>query len=290
MKHTMKSKTKLFLRGVLLVLFAGLFGLYVYLRSAEVLSPSQIDWLTSTLIAHRGVHDNENGTPENTLAAFKSAIDHGLIIELDVQSTKDDRIVVVHDDDLERLLGLAGKVKEYTYDEIIQRKILNSDQTIPLLSDVLDLIDGKVPVLIEIKNDQEVGEFESRVAQILEDYEGRFAVIAFNPYTLRWFRDNAPDIVRGQISGHYKVSEEDKLKGKKPRVWYERFMLSNLLVNFESRPNFIVYEIKDTSVARIRWFKELNVPLLGYTIDNQEEYDQVKGYYDNLIVNTVDLD
>jgi len=130
---------------------------------------------------------------------------------------------------------------------------------------------------------------EGAVYQVMKNYQGRFAIIAFNPYSLEWFKNNAPDMMRGQISGHFKLSAEAKAKGEKPLVWYKQFMLSNLLMNFTSRPNFIVYEVKDTSMLRLFSIRVMNVPLIGYTIDSQLEYDQYKGKYDNFMVNTVDL-
>lgn len=283
----MKKKIKKILKIVLLVFVVILIGAYIFLSSPAGLSKTETAWLTQTLIAHRGLHSET--VPENTMAAFEAAVEAGYTIELDAQLTKDNQVVVLHDNDLNRVFGLDKQIGELTYEELQAYTILDSDQRIPLLRDVIAMIDDQVPVMIEVKNDLAVGTLEGAIYQVMKDYEGRFAIIAFNPYSLEWFKKNAPTMMRGQISGHFKLSAEAKAKGEKPLVWYKQFMLSNLLMNFTSRPNFIVYEVKDTSMLRIFSIELMNVPLIGYTIDSQLEYDQYKGKYDNFMVNTVDL-
>lgn len=283
----MKKKIRKILSVILLVLLSLLVIVAIFLSAPQRLKSGEIAWLTSTLIAHRGLHSAT--IPENSMAAFEAAINKGYIIELDAQLTKDKQVVVLHDNDLNRILGVDKKITEVTYEELQDYTMIGSNQKIPLLSDVLALIDDRVPVLIEIKNDLKVGDLEGAMVEVLKTYTGRFAVIAFNPYALEWFKKNASTMIRGQISGHFKLSDEAKAKGEKPLVWYKQFMLSNLLMNFTSKPNFIVYEIEDTSIFRILSIKLLGVPLLGYTIDNQAEYDKAKHNYDNLMVNTIDL-
>lgn len=284
----MRKLIKKILSGLLLLIMVGLLGAYVYLSSPEKLDQNKIGWIKDNLIAHRGLH--EGNVPENSMAAFSLAIEEGYIIELDAQITKDNQVVVYHDNDLNRMLGIDKLITEVTYEELQTYSLIGTDQKVPLLRDVLTLIDDQVPVLIEVKNDLEVGYLEGAMYDVLKDYDGRFAVIAFNPYSLAWFKKNAPDFIRGQVSGHFSLSEEDKAKGVKRLVYYKRFMLTNLLMNFESKPNFIVYEIKDTPLIRILSIKLMNVPLLGYAINNQEEYDQAKPMYDNLMINTNNLD
>lgn len=283
----MKKKIKKILSIILLVLLSLLVVVAIFLSAPQKLKSSEISWLTSTLIAHRGLHSAT--VPENSMAAFEAAVDKGYIIELDAQLTKDNQVVVLHDNDLNRMLGVDKKITEVTYEELQDYTLIGSDQKVPLLRDVLTLIADQVPVLVEVKNDLKFGLLEGAMNAVLKTYTGRFAVIAFNPYSLEWFKKNAPSMIRGQVSGHFKLSAEAKAKGEKPLVWYKKFMLSNLLMNFTSKPNFIVYEIEDTSIFRILSIKLLNVPLLGYAIDNQEEYDQAKQHFDNVMVNTIDL-
>jgi len=144
----MKKKIKKILKIVLLVLIVLLIGGYLFLSSPSSLGKAKTAWLTSTLIAHRGLH-NET-VPENSMAAFEAAVLAGYTIELDVQLTKDNQVVVLHDNDLNRVFGLDKTIIEMTYEELQAYTILDSDQKIPLLSDVIAMIDDQVPVMIEI--------------------------------------------------------------------------------------------------------------------------------------------
>ena len=115
-----------------------------------------LKFLKETIIAHRGVH-NEKDIIENSLEAFKEAVNKNYIIELDVHFLKDGEVVVFHDDNIERMTGINKNLKDCTYDEIRNIKLLNKNTYIPKFSDVLKLVDGKVPILIELKNDNKVG-------------------------------------------------------------------------------------------------------------------------------------
>jgi glycerophosphoryl diester phosphodiesterase len=283
-ERVMKKKLIKALKIFLLILVVLLSGAYVFLSSPEVLKSKDIEWVTESLIAHRGLHSET--VPENTMAAFEAAVAGGYIIECDAQLTKDNQVVILHDDDLNRMFGLDKKIEEVTYAELQNYTILGTDQKVPLLSEVLAMVDDRVPILVEVKNDLAVGLLEGAMFEVLKDYDGRFAVTAFNPYSLEWFKNNAPDMIRGQVSGHFKQSPEEIARGDKPLVWYKKFMLTNLLMNFTSKPNFIIYEVKDTSIFRIMSIKMMNVPLVGYTINNQSDYDKYKKDYDNLMVNT----
>lgn len=137
-------------------------------------------------IAHRGLHSEL--VPENSLTAFRLAVEKCLSIELDVRLTKDCRIVVFHDNDLMRMCGIEGKVFDYTYEQLSAFKLKNSDEKIPLLSEVLKTVDGKVPLLIELKGGAPFGELESRVDHMMKKYKGEFAVQSFNPFSVMWFR------------------------------------------------------------------------------------------------------
>ena len=121
-------------------------------------------------IAHRGLHSEL--VPENSLTAFRLAVEKCLSIELDVRLTKDCRIVVFHDNDLMRMCGIEGKVFDYTYEQLSAFKLKNSDEKIPLLSEVLKTVDGKVPLLIELKGGAPFGELESRVDHMMKKYKG----------------------------------------------------------------------------------------------------------------------
>jgi glycerophosphoryl diester phosphodiesterase len=270
---------------IILTLSLGIFHLLRFVRAAEAVDPADLAWLKSVLIAHRGLHHNDRGIPENSIASFREAMEKGYIIELDVAMTKDQQLVVYHDRKLRRGLGIDQYLHELTYEELSQYRIFGTNETIPLFREVLAFVAGKVPLLIEIKNEGKVGEMESLIYQELQAYQGQYAIQSFNPFTLSWFRQNAPAVLRGQLAGSFVVSDYDvEFAGTSRLPWYKRFLLENLLLNMVSRPHFISYEVAHTSKARLRRLKNLGVPLLGWTVKVKEEYDRIREDFDNLIV------
>ncbi|MBF7097373.1 glycerophosphodiester phosphodiesterase [Alkalibacter sp. M17DMB] len=268
----------------ILILSLGFVGLKRYLRSVERLDYDEYGWLVNEKIAHRGIHDNNGKNPENSLKAFELAIEKGWPIELDVGLTSDEKVVVIHDKKLVRLLGLNKDLRDITYDELSKRKILKSDEIVPLLSDVLDLVNGKIPILIEIKSDGKAGKLEELLLVQLKSYKGKYAIQSFDPLSLKWFRDNSPEIVRGQLSGDFEINDyEKKYQGEPELPLYQKLLLRNLLLNFMSRPNFIAYQISGTSFDFIRKIKRLGVPVLGWTVKDKIQYEKVKGLFDNII-------
>ena len=159
-----------------------------------------LSFLESNLIAHRGFFDNANGIPENSMIAFERAIENSYIIELDVHLLKDGKIVVFHDDNLGRMTGVDKKIKDCTYEDIKNLRLLKTNEKIPLFEDVLRLVDGRVAILIELKYDVKVGLLEQKILPMLHKYTGKYAVQSFNPMTIMWFRKNAPQIIRGQLA------------------------------------------------------------------------------------------
>ena len=135
-------------------------------------------WIVKTPIAHRGLHDKNN--PENSLPAFEKAIEHNFAIETDLQMTKDGVIVVFHDDYLNRMTDAVGDVREKTFDEIKNLTLKNSNQKIPTFDEFLSFVDGKVPLLIEIKDHKNIGIKEEKIADALKNYKGKFAIQSFN--------------------------------------------------------------------------------------------------------------
>lgn len=272
---------------VLVLVFLQVVG---FARRAERVAEEETAWLTSTLIAHRGMFSEEENIPENTLPAFARAMEHGYIIELDVAMTKDKKIVVFHDKKLKRLFGIDAYLADMDYEELRELKIAGSEEGIPLFSEVLALVDGQVPLLVEIKNEGEVGVMESLLYEELRGYKGKYAVQSFNPFTLAWFRNNAPEVLRGQLAGNFIVSDyEVEYAGTTRLPWHKRFLLSNLLLNFTSRPNFIAYEINNINLKTLKNLKKLGVPVLGWTVRDRAEYERVKDICDNFITEIYDL-
>ena len=238
-----------------------------------------MSWISHKPIAHRGLHKG-SAVPENSLAAFEAAIELGYPFELDIQLLADGGIVVFHDQDLTRLTGVSGKISEQNSQTVKQRKLLGSDQYIPLLDDVFELVKGKVPILIEIKSDGKVGALEQNLLSKLSNYSGEYAVMSFNPFSVSWFKRNAPQILRGQLSGGFKSGN---------LAWHKKVLRRNLLMNRVSSPNFIGYDIRclpylPVSIAR----QILNYPILVWTIKTEQDKLKAAKYADNIIFEGVE--
>lgn len=227
-------------------------------------------WLVETPIAHRGLHDKK--APENSLAAFKNAIEKGYSIELDVQMLSDGTVVVFHDDSLSRMTGNDGYIKFLTKDDLKMLTLKDSKETIPTLEDVLEFVDGRTPLFIEIKNRSKVGELEQRVIDILKGYKGDFAIIAFNPMVLSYFKEHAPKMLRGQLSGSF--------KGEKLSFFKKWALRAMWMTKKADLANFIMYEAKALPCSHVRKFKKL--PLIAWTVKTQQEYLRVVKYSDNV--------
>ena len=232
-------------------------------------------WLVETPIAHRGLHDKVS--PENSLSAFSKAIEKGYAIELDVQLLSDDTVVVFHDESLSRMTGNDGYIKFLNKEDLKVLKLAGSKEHIPTFEEVLKLVDGKTPLLIEIKNSStKIGKLEQSVIDMLKNYKGEYAVQSFNPLSLGYFKNHAPNILRGQLSGSYKG--EDFAGVSRLRKFFLKRMMLNKSV---SEPNFINYEAKALPSRFVRKYKHL--PLLAWIVRSKEEYLKVIKYCDNII-------
>lgn len=221
-----------------------------------------MDWLTKIPIAHRGLHDNDRNIPENSMIAFESAREAGYPVELDVQFLSDGRLAVFHDSFLSRMTDQGGAIASKTSEEIKNIKLLKSDQTIPLLEDVLDLMSGKVPLIIELKSRKSVGRFEAQVFKLLSHYKGEFAVESFNPLSIKWFKDNAPLFMRGLLSG---------LIGR-GRIFARL-----------SKPHFLACDIRYLPNTPIGLLRSKGYPVIGYTAKSKNDFERVAEFCDNII-------
>ena len=186
-------------------------------------------------IAHRGLHKADGSVEENSLTAFRAAVDGGYGIECDVRLTRDGKLAVFHDEDTQRMCARPGRVEELSWTELARLRLGRTEEGIPLLEDVLRIADGKVPVVLELKSGTCDMELCERVYRLLRCYSGPVCVQSFNPLILRWWWKNAPEILRGQLSA------PAKRLGGVGRV--RAFALANLLSNFLCRPQFISYGV-----------------------------------------------
>lgn len=228
-------------------------------------------WIVERCIAHRGLHNNE--FPENSIGAFENAINNGYPIELDVHMISDGTIVVFHDDSLSRITGKDGYVKNLKKEDLNSYNLFGTKYTIPTFEEVLHLVNGNVPIMIEIKNTGKVGELESKLLKILRSYDGEYAIQSFNPFVLEWFKKNAPDIIRGQLAGYFK---DEKMS------FIRKFALKRMLLNKKiACPHFISYDARNIPNRFVKKWKRL--PLLVWCVRSQEEYLRVVKYCDNVI-------
>ena len=187
-------------------------------------------------IAHRGLHKRGQTIPENSIAAFKAASRIGYGVELDVQLTKDGKVVVFHDDDLQRMCGINKNIQDLTYLELQKLRLHGTENKIPLLSEALKAIGKQRPVIVELKTSRKTKELASKTYKIITEEGAVACVESFDPRSMRWFKRNAPHMLRGQLS--MPMEEFPKTQSK-----IQTFMLSNVMFNFLSRPHFIAYKI-----------------------------------------------
>lgn len=237
-----------------------------------------LNFLKDRLIAHRGMHNIKLGIPENSLKAFERAIEHNYIIELDLHVLKDNTVVVLHDDNLLRMTGVDKDLKDTTYDEIKSLKLNNTENHIPLFKEVLELVDGRVPLVIEFKYDTKAGRLEEEAMNLLKDYKGKYVIKSFNPLTVNWFKKNYPDIIRGQLGSSY---EKIEVNG------FLRVLLSHMFFNFITKPDFISYNIEFLPNKKVAKFRK-NKPVLGWVIRNNEDLSKAKQYCDNFICENIE--
>ncbi len=226
--------------------------------------------------AHRGLHDNASDAPENSLLAFQRAVDAGFGMELDIQLTKDDVPVVFHDFTLKRICGAEGKVRDYTYEELQQFTLYESAQRIPKFEEVLRLVDGRTPLIVEFKIEWRDLAICSIADALLREYKGLYCMESFNPLCVKWYRDHHRDIVRGQLA-------EEFLRGDDYRSILH-FALQNLLFNFWAKPDFVAYNHKHADNLSRRLCRGLfGNPAVAWTIKSEEELARAREHFDLFI-------
>ncbi|MCD7768694.1 MAG: glycerophosphodiester phosphodiesterase [Oscillospiraceae bacterium] len=239
--------------------------LYLFCLAPNTGRREQMAPFEQVYIAHRGLFDNDAPWPENSLPAFRRAVEAGYGIELDVQLTKDHQMVVFHDGDLSRMCGAEGTIFQHTYEELCQYTLAASDERIPLFRDVLEVIGGKVPLIVEVKQEGDWKETTKTLRDMMADYPGLYCMESFHPLAVAWYRKNCPDIPRGQLSTNFRRDGSDL-------PWWERFVLTNLLLNFRARPDFIAYDHKYAGQLSYWLCRHLfPVENVAWTIKSQEE-------------------
>lgn len=219
--------------------------------------------------AHRGLHDETK--PENSMSAFRAAVAAGYGMELDVHLLKDGNLAVIHDFDLGRVTGQEGKVEDLDSQDLWNYRLQGSREMIPTFKEVLDMVNGSVPLIVELKcakNNYEA--LCKAVCERLDNYKGLYCVESFDPRCVRWLKKNRPDIMRGQLAENYFRSDI------KINI-FVRLVMTFQLTNFLSRPHFVAYRYADRNhVSNLLVKKLWGATRVTWTVQNKEEFLQAK--------------
>lgn len=232
-------------------------------------------------LTHRGLHDRANGVIENSAAAVRAAVEQGYGIEIDVQLTSDGAAMVFHDERLDRLTGESGPIRGWAARDLVNVTLTGSDETVPTLPEVLDIVGGKVPLLIELK-DQSGGtgsapdELERAVAKALRDYTGLVAVMSFNPHMVANMAKRAPGVPRGIVTDGFNETEWPDLSPDTLQALRE-------IGAFEAvGASFISHDWKDLAAPRVADLKAKGVPILCWTVKSAEDEAHARRVADNI--------
>ena len=253
--------------GIIALLIVVCFLLYLFLIMPNMSNPADMEALDASY-AHRGLWDAQ--APENSMAAFAGAVRRGYGIELDVRLSKDKKLMVFHDESLKRMCGVDRRVSDLTCAELKALRLKGSDQTIPMLAEVLAMVGGRVPLMIEVKGVDVQTALCIRLARMLDSYRGSFAIVSFNPRILNWFKNYRPCFARGQI-----VTNTKKHTQKGSRI--ANFFLTHMLLNALSRPDFISVRVdlcRRPSVLLIT--RVLRLHGFAWTVRTPDEWRQCR--------------
>lgn len=261
---------------IILVCVAVLAVLYMLAIMPRIFNRPDTTLFKKRYFAHRGLHDNASDAPENSMAAFRKAVEAGLGMELDVQVTKDGVPVVFHDFKLERICGAPGKIADSTYEELQAYTLCDSKERIPRFSELLEMVDGQVPLIVEIKAETANVSCCGIIDSLLRAYRGPYCIESFNPMVLWWFRRNHGDVVRGQLSSNF------RREGEYWNILY--FAMTHLLFNFLTKPDFIAYNHKFSEEPGRRICRHLfRHPAAAWTVRSEQDLEALQGEYDVFI-------
>ena len=222
--------------------------------------------------AHRGFHDKPV-IPENSMAAFRRAVENRFGAELDVHLMRDGNLAVIHDSSLKRTAGVDVAVEDLTAEELKQYRLEGTDERIPLLEEVLALFEDQTPLIVELKAERgNYNELSAATVAMLDRFRVRYCIESFDYRCLRWLRKNRPEIVRGQLAEQFtRHGDAQYLSG------IARFILSNLLMNFQAVPDFIAYRFSDRNCLSVRWCRRFyKVQEANWTIDSMADMTEAE--------------
>lgn len=252
------------------------FIIYMLAIMPRVFNRPDTNLFRKVYFAHRGLHDNDSEAPENSMAAFRKAVEAGFGMEMDVHVTKDGIPVVFHDFTLERICGENIEIEECSYEELRQFTLCRSRERIPRFEDVLNMVNGRVPLIVEIKSEKVDVAFCGVIDKLLRAYSGEYCIESFNPMVLWWFRRHHNGVVRGQLSSNFRKD------GGYTHVMY--FFMEHLLLNFLTKPDFIAYNYKFYREPGRKICRGLyHRPAVAWTIQSQRDLEAMCRKFDIFI-------
>lgn len=234
--------------------------------------PIDYSWIGKTDIAHRGLYKAGSEREENSLAAIEKAVDAGYAIEIDVRMTTDERVVVFHDARLERLTSGRGFISESHYTDLEKLTLGQSNQKIPTLNDVLEVVNERVPLYIEAKcpHKMDVEQLCAGIRYSLEGYIGNLAIMSFNPGVPKWLKDNFPDYARGLVVDYRGMSGWQ-------RTLLTRYALSRC------DPHFLAMDVNSLPNKMAKKWTRAKKPLLTWTVKSEGQVNVGRENADALI-------
>ena len=247
----------------------------ISLAGSPVAAQTQRKSFSGTLCAHRGLHDGNQQVYENSMKAFALAADSGYGIEMDVQLTLDDQLVIHHDASTARVCGTDCVITQTAYADL---PAIPDGSQVPLFSDFLTLIAGRVPLIVEIKAHGDPIRNAQATLRFLRAYKGPYCIESFDTQIVRYFRKHAPEIIRGQLASGNPAAV--KTKGFSPY-----FAHKHLLFNFRCRPHFIAYDCNHQASPALLLAKHVfGTFLVAWTVRDQQTLDKARKRFDTWIL------
>lgn len=250
---------------IAIIVILALALLYLFCIHGRTRHPG-LKLLAGWSYAHRGLHDAQR--PENSMAAFRAALENGFGIELDVHLLADGNLAVMHDSSLKRTAGADITMEELTTEELTQYRLGDTEETIPTFRQVLDLFDGKAPLIVELKSvNNNYAALTDATCRMLAEYNGTYCVESFDPRCVLHLKKHYPQLVRGQLAENFFRST-----GSLPVIL--KFILTNHLGNFLTRPDFVAYKYDDRkNIGTFLTRRVLGLQGVSWTIRSKEDFD-----------------